>query len=249
MSPDVNVVLCDSDFEVDGTYSGRSGLDRAINNLNDNFLGDLNVLFQDGDAVVIILVDKSEADNDDDDGDPDPTGATPVDHTMTALDAMRIDVYGANTMSPAETLAYLTKIGAKDISVSGGKWNFTLGGLPYSGVAITYQQVYKTGTVELAADAANAAAYPLSDFAVVKKGGDYAADDAVITYTVTYKGSSADTNDKIAIAVANADMDTAVPVADGTNDFSTTKTWDVKMSINAKDAGKTTVTVKVTAVA
>lgn len=71
----------------------------------------------------------------------------------------------------------------------------------------------------------------------------------VITYTVTYKGSSVDTNDKIEILAANSNMDTAVNHADAANDFSTTKSWDVSMAINAKDAGETTLTIKVTAVA
>lgn len=105
--------------------------------------------------------------------------------------------------------------------------------------------------MKLAADAANDAGYPLTDFTVVKKAGtsEYAADDTVITYTVTYKGSSVDTNDKIEILATNGNMDSASNHADATNDFSATKSWDVSMTINAHDAGETTLTIKVTAVA
>ena len=255
VSPEVKTVLCLSDGEgnafddVDDSFTGYAGLERAIRNLDSNFTGDLSVVFEKGSAVVIIFNDTTDVEEEDDDDGPD--GAEVVGYEMTALDAMRIDVYGASTLNPADTLKYLRSIGAKDISVSSAKWNFTLDGVPYSGVTITYQQVYKTGTVKLAADGANDAGYPLADFTVVKKAGtpEYAADDTVITYTVTYKGSSVDTNDKIALTVTNGNMDTAVSVADGTNDFSATKSWEVKMSINAADAGETTVTVKVTAVA
>ena len=76
VSPDVKTVLCLSDGEgnlyddCDDRYTGRKGLEDAIKNLDSNFTGELNVVFDKGDAVVIILVDGTDAaDNDDDDID------------------------------------------------------------------------------------------------------------------------------------------------------------------------------------
>ncbi len=63
VSPDVKTVLCLSDGEgnlyddCDDRYTGRKGLEDAIKNLDSNFTGELNVVFDKGDAVVIILVD------------------------------------------------------------------------------------------------------------------------------------------------------------------------------------------------
>ena len=81
VSPDVKTVLCLSDgtghkasHTKDGCfddcsdkYTGRDGLDKAIKDLDSNFTGELNVVFNKGDAVVIILVDQT-VDGDKDSG-------------------------------------------------------------------------------------------------------------------------------------------------------------------------------------
>lgn len=65
VSPEVETVLClssdkDKAFDdCDDKYTGRKGLEDAIRNLDTNFKGELNVVFDKGDAVVIILVDKT----------------------------------------------------------------------------------------------------------------------------------------------------------------------------------------------
>ena len=91
VSPDVKVVLCLSDGEgtdwddCDDTYTGYAGLERAIRNLDSNFVGELNAVFDSGDAVVIILVDTTDAEDVDDDDDDN----TPA------------DVYDINLDDPA----------------------------------------------------------------------------------------------------------------------------------------------------
>lgn len=67
VSPDVKTVVCLSDGkgndfdDVDDSYAGYSGLERAIRNLDSNFAGDLSAIFDKGSAVVIIFNDTTDA--------------------------------------------------------------------------------------------------------------------------------------------------------------------------------------------
>ncbi|MCI9515203.1 MAG: hypothetical protein HFF61_12860, partial [Oscillospiraceae bacterium] len=87
VAPEVKTVLCLSDDkgnaydDCDDSYTARKGLEDAIRNLDTNFKGELNVIFDKGDAVVVILVDKTGAK----DGDEGPKGPEGYDSEVLAL--------------------------------------------------------------------------------------------------------------------------------------------------------------------
>ena len=107
VSPDVKVVLCLSDGEgtdwddCDDDYTGYAGLERAIRNLDSNFVGELNAVFDSGDAVVIILVDTTDAedvDDDDDDNNAETNAKAVVD--IDRLEITELNVVDGDYKAP-----------------------------------------------------------------------------------------------------------------------------------------------------
>ena len=188
VSPEVKTVLCLSDGEenafddVDDSFTGYRGLENAIRNLDSNFTGDLSVVFDKGSAVVIIFNDTTDAEDGDDDevvGPAKIVGDEGIDTTDPTAPTLDINVYGSASVSNAAVKKYLEETFGGAATQKNGLWSFGTEDDSYEGVAITQVQVYKTGTVKLAADAANDAGYPLADVTVVKKAGtpEYATDD------------------------------------------------------------------------
>ncbi|MCI9515229.1 MAG: S-layer homology domain-containing protein, partial [Oscillospiraceae bacterium] len=132
VSPDVKVVLCLSDDgdafdDVDDSYDGYAGLERAIRNLDSNFKGELSAIFDKGSAVVVIFNDLTYAEGG---GGQKPGGTSGVDvNVLAVIDGVANEVAfiatGTDTLSRTEKIAAikaavaeLESVGEKDVDVS-----------------------------------------------------------------------------------------------------------------------------------
>lgn len=206
VSPNVNVVLCDSDFDADDSYSGRSGLERAIKNLNDNFQGDLNVVFDKGDAVVIILVDKSEAEDDGDDGDSN-NELTWLDKSDPTAPTFYMGDSVAYTPTDDDIYAMLKAEGYTDIKLTPDGWSFSKGFKSWVDATITPVQQYKVtySNAKVTVDGV--------DFQIISADKDYATKNTAVTLTIAAKGTVV-----AGSKVANIEVDVADDVASSYTD-------------------------------
>jgi hypothetical protein len=132
VSPDVKVVLCLSDDgdafdDVDDSYDGYAGLERAIRNLDSNFKGELSAIFDKGSAVVVIFNDLTYAEGG---SSQKPGGTSGVDvNVLAVIDGVDNEVTfiatGTDTLSRTEKIAAikaavaeLESVGEKDVDVS-----------------------------------------------------------------------------------------------------------------------------------
>ena len=112
VAPEVKTVLCLSDDkgnaydDCDDSYTARKGLEDAIRNLDTNFAGELNVIFDKGDAVVVILVDKTGAK----DGDVDAPGGN------SGVDVNVVAKLGFDGTSPDSGAVYFVATGTDKIT-------------------------------------------------------------------------------------------------------------------------------------
>lgn len=138
VSPDVKVVLCLSDGEgtdwddCDDTYTGYAGLERAIRNLDSNFIGELNAVFDNGDAVVIIPVDTTDAGDDSDDDDNNSNNET---NAKAVVDDASLVIESLITVDGNYKTPIADALKAKGLRVTG--WTKAAAGTPAAGDTVT----------------------------------------------------------------------------------------------------------------
>ena len=176
VSPDVKVVLCLSDGtghsaghgdgcfdDCDDGYTGYAGLERAIRNLDENFVGELSVLFKDGDAVVIILVDQTLAENvDGDDGDEEDANT----HAKAVVDDASLVIESLITVDGNYKTPIADALKAKGLRVTG--WTEANAGAPAAKDTVT--AVDDKGTV-FTYEFGTAAANPDEEYWTLKVDG------------------------------------------------------------------------------
>ena len=207
VSPSVKVVLCDDDYSIEREYSGRSGLTSAIANLDSNFTGELNVVFDKGDAVVIILVDTTGG------GATPPTPPTPpaggyssvVDTTIDAANLPAALKLTNSTVSDANDKLTLHYVDAEN-KVTQIKEALTANGFTDIG-----EITLSSGTYSI----------PCKDADGLKRTVTCALSDGTAYYTVTVDGTL------VEYVAKNGTSNTVSPVAaTGTNPTGFIKTVD-----------------------
>ena len=153
VSPDVKVVLCLSDGEgtdwddCDDTYTGYAGLERAIRNLDSNFVGELNAVFDNGDAVVIILVDTTDAEDDGEDDGDDGEENTDT-HAKAVVDIDRLEITELNIVDGDYKAPIIEAV--KKLGYSVSDWSgITAAGVAQGDTVVVKDANGNTSTLEI----------------------------------------------------------------------------------------------------
>ena len=260
VSPEVKTVLCLSDGEgnafddVDDSFTGYAGLERAIRNLDSNFTGDLSVVFEKGSAVVIIFNDTTDVEDDGDGevgGPAKIVGNDEIDVTDPTAPELEVYVYGGATVANSAVKKYLETTFGGTATQKNGLWSFGVEDDSYEGVKITQTQVWKvamysTTPKDGAGTDVALISTPVITGATVKNGSDYYVKASgtvdfdvkvgTLTTATTLTFTVTDTSATLAATTKNlvvaTDRDTTVPVTSGAL---TAITKDITLKVTVTD--------------